>query len=50
MMVPSSSVADPDHFGTDPDPTFDFDTDPDPCCFNEDCAMYLKRYFLYILT
>ncbi len=50
MIVPSSSVTDPDHFDTDLDPTFDFDTDPDPCCFNEDCAMYLKRYFLYILT
>jgi hypothetical protein len=28
--VDSSSVADPDHFDTDPDPGFHFDTDPDP--------------------
>jgi hypothetical protein len=26
----SYSVADPDHFDTDPDPGFHFDTDPDP--------------------
>jgi hypothetical protein len=50
MLVQSSSVADPDHFDTDPDPTFDFETDPDPLCFKEECAMYLKQYFLYILT
>jgi hypothetical protein len=24
------SVADPDHFDTDPDPAFHFDKDPDP--------------------
>ncbi len=44
------SVADPDHFDTDPDPTFYFDTepdptfhfgsDPDPYCFKE--VMYVK--------
>jgi hypothetical protein len=28
--VPFNSVADPDHFDTDPDPNFYCDTDPDP--------------------
>ncbi len=54
------SATDPDHFDTDPgptfyfdtepDPTFHFDTDPDPYCFKE--VMYIKStfQFLYILT
>ncbi len=28
--VVGSSIADPDHFDTDPDPAFHFDTNPDP--------------------
>jgi hypothetical protein len=51
-----SSVADPDpfdtdpafHFDTAPDPAFQSDPDPDPYRFKE--VMYLKRYFLYIVT
>ncbi len=42
---------DPDpacYLDTDPDPAFQFDADPDPNCFKE--VMYLKQYFLYILT
>ncbi len=44
----SCSVADPDPFDTDPDPAFQFDPDPDPYSFKE--VMYLKQYFLCILT
>ncbi len=52
--LPIASVAGPDHFDTDPDPTFHFATDPtfhfdtDPYCFKE--VMYLNRYFVYLLT
>jgi hypothetical protein len=28
--ISTTSVADPGHFDTDPDPAFHFDTDPDP--------------------
>jgi hypothetical protein len=52
----TSSVADPDHFDTDPDSSVHFDririrlydTDLDPYRFKE--VMYVKRYFLVILT
>ncbi len=44
-----TSVADPAfQFDTDPDSAFQFDTDPDSYRFKE--VMYLKQYFLYILT
>ncbi len=45
-----TSVADPDPFGTDPDPAFHFDTDLYPYRFKK--VMYLKQYqfFLYIFT
>jgi hypothetical protein len=36
------------HFDTDSYPTFHFDTDPNPYWCKE--VMYLKRYFLNILT
>jgi hypothetical protein len=36
-----TSVADPDHFDTDPDHIFYFDTDPDPACdFSTDLDPY----------
>jgi hypothetical protein len=57
-MSHAASVADPDHFDPDPDPAFHFDpdpdpafqfyTDPDPFRFKE--VIYLKLYFMYILT
>jgi hypothetical protein len=42
------SVEDPDPFGPDPDPAFQFDPDLHPYRFKE--VMNLKRYFLYIFT
>jgi hypothetical protein len=55
-MSHAASVADPDHFDPDPafhfdpdpDPAFQFYTDPDPFRFKE--VIYLKLYFMYILT
>jgi hypothetical protein len=40
--VGRGSLADPDHFGTNPNPPFHFNTDPNPYCFKE--MMYLKQY------
>jgi hypothetical protein len=53
FSVADSDLFDPDpdpasHFDTDPDPAFQFDTYPDPYRFKG--VMYLKQYFLYILT
>jgi hypothetical protein len=57
-MLLEGSVADPNpfdtdrdpafHFATNPDPDFQFNAELDPYRFKE--VMYLKRYFLYILT
>jgi hypothetical protein len=54
------SVADPDPFDTDPDPACHFDTgpdpvpafqfDPDPDSYRFKEVMFLKQFFLYILT
>jgi hypothetical protein len=58
MNDEQGSVTDPDLFDMDPDPAFHFDTDHDPAFqFDPDPGphrikevVYLKRYFLYILT
>jgi hypothetical protein len=49
VVDPNHFDTDPDpdfHFVTDPDPAFHFDTDPDLYCFKE--VMYPKRYVLFI--